>query len=464
MQDGPHDIDATTLGGAIRVWRGIVDEPVGSAGDLAGRMRALYSAVFSVDFAALDPQDVAANAPHLTQDLFDLYLRLRDRLPEWRALGLLDEPAVTAVRNAMRIVRYTIDIVNEVASGFAALPAGATTHPAFAGPAQHTILHPALADGTNVDFRPGDVLLVRGRLTNSAAIARIGDVDSQFSHVGIVHIDAAGERWLVEALIEDGTVMSPLTSALDHGLGRAVLFRHRDAQLAAAAAAAAARRVASAPKSWRGTIPYDFSMQLDGHDRFFCSKLVRYAYGQATPAMLALPSFGTRLAMKDRDFFERLGVTAVETFAPADFEVEPAFDIVAEWRDHRVTSNLRLQDLVMTKLFEWMEEHGYRFRETLGIAALASIGRLTSFGPGVVKQALTYLGFPRIPANMQLRTITTIGMLHGTAQPLVERLTRIEAAHIAATRRPLHPARVFEELERVRLNAGGRIGYLIAPT
>src|SRR5262249_4209212 len=149
----------------------------------------------------------------------------------------MGEGAALAIRNAMRILRYTADIVGEVASGYPRLTSGERTYPAFDGPAGWTQMHPARADGERVTLRSGDVLLVRGQLHNSAAIARIGDVDSQFSHVGIVHVDADGQRWMVEALIEEGSTLTPLARALGHGLGRAVLFRHRNAELARRAAA-----------------------------------------------------------------------------------------------------------------------------------------------------------------------------------------------------------------------------------
>jgi hypothetical protein len=41
---------------------------------------------------------------------------------------------------------------------------------------------------------------------------------------------------------------------------------------------------------------------------------------------VVLPAFHTRIALKNRDFVDRIGVTAVETFAPADMDVEPGFD------------------------------------------------------------------------------------------------------------------------------------------
>ena len=53
------------------------------------------------------------------------------------------------------------------------------------------------------------MLLVRGMLHNSAAVARVGDVDTQFSHMALVHVDRDGRHWAIESLIEEGAVVAP---------------------------------------------------------------------------------------------------------------------------------------------------------------------------------------------------------------------------------------------------------------
>jgi Permuted papain-like amidase enzyme, YaeF/YiiX, C92 family len=239
-----------------------------------------------------------------------------------------------------------------------------------------------------------------------------------------------------------------------------VLLRHRDRELAARAALLIHDRVQASRKLFGRWIPYDFSMQLDEDDQLFCSKLVREAYRAASKGTVNVPTFGTKLTMQNRDFFDRLGVTAVATFAPADMEVEPEFDIVAEWRDFRVTPEIRMQDLLMSKLFEWMDTQGYVFRESLGIGLIAIGGRLTAYLPNVVKNGLMRLGVPKVPSNMTARTISTIAMLHKTAEPILQKLLALEQQHIATTGRPLHPRQVQAELERFRGAAGGRIGFL----
>ena len=128
-------------------------------------------------------------------------------------------------------------MLGEINIRYAQLGPGEKTLRGFSGRNMNTLVNPAFETGSDLDFRSGDLLLMRGMHHNSAAIARIGDVDSQFSHLAIVHTDADGKHWVVEALIEEGSVINPLSYTLTHGLGRCVLFRHKDKQLAARAAA-----------------------------------------------------------------------------------------------------------------------------------------------------------------------------------------------------------------------------------
>lgn len=447
---------------ALAGWHGLVGRPAGTPAELVRHLEDLYKAIYTTDFAAFQVAEVDQIAHAAIDDLFDLALSLRDRVPEWKAQGLMVQGAPLAVRNAIRVLRYTCDIVGEVAHDYPRLQAGEHTYKGFEGPPDWTSMHPALEVGARPQFRSGDVLLVRGQVHNSAAIARIGDVDSQFSHVGLVHVDANREPWLVEALIEDGASITPLAKALGHDLVRAVLFRHRDRRVAEEASRWMHEHVRAVNSKFGGWIPYDFSMRLDGYDELFCSKLVRQAYEQSTGGRLLLPTFSTQLAMKNRDFLDRIGATAVETFAPADFEVEPSFDVVAEWRDYRMTPRVRMQDLIMSKLFDWMDQYGYVFADDAAIRGIEVLGGISGAMPTFVKNAISGL-VPKVPSNMSRRTIGAIAMLHKTAEPILERLSSAADRHIRETGRPLHPREVQDDLEAMRAAAPQRIGYLVLP-
>jgi hypothetical protein len=434
--------------------------PAASAKELAANLDQVYEAAFNVDLDRYDVAALAKSAPELLRAIFALRMRLRDQVAGWHARGFLSLAAQKALRNSFRVARYATDMLGELNIRYAQLAPGEPTLRGFRGADLNTLVNPAFDTGADIPFQAGDLLLMRGMHHNSAAIARIGDIDSQFSHIAIVHTDENGKQWVVESLIEDGAVINPLDSVLHHGLGRCVAFRHKDKELARRAASLIHDVVRRSHERGARRIWYDFSMELKGELELFCSKLVRKAYALASEGKFMLPTFTTRFDMKNRDFVDRVGVTARETFAPADIELEPQFDLIAEWQDYRVTSRLRLQDLLMDKLFWWMDEHGYRFREDLPIRLVGIFGRLSSRLSERAK-ALVADVIPKVPPNMRRSTIKAVAMLHKTAEPLLADLMALERSSIERHGRPLHAREVFEHLETKRQGSRGRIGYLV---
>jgi hypothetical protein len=441
----------------------IADRPAVDAAALAANLTQIYEAAFNVNFERYDVQTLAASAPDIARMIFGMRLRLREQVADWQARGLLTLAGQRALRNALRVARYANDMLGELNIRYAQLPPGEMTLRGFTGRNLNTFVNPAFDIGKDLDFRSGDLLLMRGMHHNSAAIARIGDIDSQFSHIAIVHTDAAGKHWVVEALIEEGAVINPLSATLDHGLGRCVLFRHKDKELAARAAALI-HEVVRRSHTWGGKrIWYDFTMELAGDKELFCSKLVRKAFKLASNNQYVMPAFTTRFDMKNRDFMDRIGVTATETFAPADIELEPAFDLVAEWQDYRVTSRLRLQDLLMDRLFLWMDEYDYRFRADFPIRLIGLFGKVAGRLSDRAKNLIADV-VPKVPPNMSRSAIQAIAMLHKTSEPLLAELMALERRSIDRAARPLHAREVYAFLEERRQASGGRVGYLSGKT
>ncbi len=436
-------------------------QPATTPADIAAKLRQTYTALYDIDFSNFDTDQLRREAPQLMAAAFDMQSQLRQKIRHWNALNFIDGEVETALRNVFRASRYMIDLLGENLIGYQRLGEGETTHRGFSGDDSNSFVTSEISHAGRVPFRSGDVILVRGRAHNSAAIARIGDIDSQFSHVLMVYADPNERLWSVESLIEeDGGIIMPLAQSLEHGLGRAVLFRHPDAALAQRAAYIMHDRVR---QSLDGKIPkirYDFSMRLDDSKNLFCSKLIRRAFREASDGRVLLPTFPTKLSATNRDFLDRIGVKATETFAPGDLELEPGFDLIAEWQDYRVTSDLRIQDLVMDKLFEWMEQHNYRFKETMLIRLISIFGRAASYLSPTLKDLLAEV-LPKVPSNMSRRAVAAIAMLHKTAQPLLEELQELERQQIAKVGRPLHPRQILKHLEALRDNAAGNdIGYL----
>ena len=435
--------------------------PVTSTALLVRNLSAIYERAAKARFADYDVAAVAKAAPALMYRLFDLRVALRGQLAHYEMLGLMTPEVAQSFRDVFRVLRYVSDMLGEIASGHP-LAEGSYPLRGFTGRDHNTLINYAYyRTSAALAFQSGDVVLVRGQAHNSAAIARIGDVDSQFSHACIIYVDPQGEHWVIEALIEDGAVITRLEDALSHQIGRAVLFRPRDPVLGHRAAEMIHAHVGDSLRSGR-RIAYDFSMLMSNYRRLFCSKLVRQAFDRASLGQFMLPTFHTRF-VQNRDFYKRLGVKARETFAPGDMDIEPHFDLVAEWQDYRVTSRLRMQDMLMTKLFEWMEHRDWRFKEDWTIRMISLFGRLSTH---LSEDARALVGsvVPKIPPYMRRRTIATIAMLHKTAEPLLASLQELERASIRETGRPLHPRQILTHLEKLRQTSDGQIGYLAGPT
>ena len=438
----------------------LTETNIASAEHLTSILHQIYRRIFDVDLHRYDVEALHAAGPAALNFAHGLRTALGDRIQQWHAGGFMSPQAQGALRDVFRASRYATDMLGEMLIAYDDLSPGETIYPAFTGPHNNTQIHPALADASNVEFQSGDVIVMRGIIYNSAAIARIGDVDSQFSHAAMVHIDDRGHRTIVEALIADGAKLSSFDYSMSHNLARAVLFRHHDADLAAKAADRIFKRVQESQRSWKNHIYYDFSMELDNYDELFCAKLVRQAYDEASHGLLRLPTFPTTFEQANADFMARIGTTAKTTFAPGDMELEPDFHTIAEWRDFRRTSLIRLQDMVLVKMFEWMETDGYSFRETNMMWIISSLSKASGYLPNIVKAALSRL-VPKIPRNISREAIAVIAMLHKTAQPLHQELMAMERRSIKDTGRPLHPREIYAHLDQVKQRSAGQIGYLM---
>ncbi len=437
----------------------IANREIQTSQDLEAMLSELYAAIFNVDLNTYDVDELRSAAGQVLRATYALRMSLRDRLADWERRQLVTTHSETALRNVFRASRYATDMLGELAIGYDQMDAGDRVIRAFAGRHNNTLLHPRFEQsGQDVTFQSGDVIVLRGLHHNSAAIARIGDVDSQFSHAALIHIDDSGRHRVLEALIEEGATISNLDYTLEHRIGRAVLFRHRDPDLAARAADRIYDRF-KASRSFGGTpILYDFSMELKDYSSHFCSKVIREGFDRASGGLVQLPTYPTQFRQAPADFLNRIGVTAEASFAPGDMELETQFDAVAEWRDYRKTSRTRLTDFIMVKLFEWMSR-GYVMRPSLGIKMVGWFGVVAGQLPNFLKDLLSFV-VPKVPSNMRAQTIEAIAMLQRTAEPLYRELHALERKAIRDTGRPLHPRAVYDYLDDVERNAKGRIGYL----
>lgn len=437
--------------------------PVRRAEDLARYLEEIFTIAAHAKFTDYDVNAVARAAPEMMYRLFDARVHLRNRISDFERRGLITKSVVQGLRDCFRTLRYLSDMLGEISIGHQRRAPDEAVMRGFTGRNLNTLLSYAHYRSHEIEFRSGDVVLVRGRAHNSAAIARIGDVDSQFSHIGIVYVDPDGRQWMVESLIEDGAIVVPLTQALDHYIVRGVLYRHKDQQLAARAAKGIHDYVIKSRNGQARRILYDFSMRLDENYDLFCSKLVRLAYARGSAGEFIMPRYPTRIVMRNRDFLGRIGIDVTSTFAPSDVDLESEFDLVAEWQDYRETSNTRLQDYTMDKIFQWMDDYNLQFEETPLVRLVSRLGRFSTYFSENAKQLLSSV-FPRVPINMPRRTLAAIVMLHKTAQPVFEELQELEWQSITRTGYPMDSQEILAHLERIRQRENNYVGYLVPVT
>jgi hypothetical protein len=325
------------------------------------------------DLARLTPRDVdlAAAIQHreaLLDGLFATRLELDAKLAAFHEDGALDEACVTGARRTDLATRYLADhlymLDQQVSAELGVAPiAPWQTTAAFTG-----------ID----DLQGGDLLVTRGDALSSAGIAHIGRIDSQFSHNAMVHVDAEGRKWTVEAYLEKGALVQPLEDFLEHGLGRIAVVRFEDPALAARGAALAYDRIANGD-------PIDYDEAFDGSDadELFCSEIGPWALRLAG-GPTDVPLHPTRFPVADNPrMFAAMGIEVDMLSAPVDVLVDPRFTLVGEWRSVPHLEEMRRQDAVVESLFRWMEEDDYALDPTWGNRAFVDVGLTLRRTPGL---------------------------------------------------------------------------------
>jgi hypothetical protein len=238
---------------------------------------------------------------------------------------------------------------------------------------EEVILHhpgtvPALLAGTEassatpaamvagVRVHSGDILVSRGGYPTSALIARGSDLPGNFSHVALVHVDAAdGSATAVEAHIEQGVAIATAEQYLADKKLRIMLLRPRADLPALVADPLLPHRAASAAleRARREHIPYDFAMDYTEDTRLFCSEVASAVYRQAGVTLWT--GLSTISAPGLRRWLAAFGVRHFETQEPSDLEYDPQLVVVAEWRDPQALQADHVDNAVIDAMLEGAE-------------------------------------------------------------------------------------------------------------
>ena len=407
----------------IRMFRAGIASPAFNAQTCASFLEAIYDNLWRASPSHFDLEEVKQHAGTLVREIFIAKLDLRRQLARLEAAGPVPPACVAALRHTLRASLFMGEYVAEHF-----LPA-ARADRVFAGGAPSFLVNPDF--GSRFALESGDVLLSRGDAFVSAAIARLGDVDGNFSHVALVYVDPASRGvFTIEAHIEIGAVVAPLEKYLTDGKSRALVFRQKDPALAAEAARVMVERVKKASAGGRN-VPYDFGMVMDGKQadaELFCSEVASLGYAIASGGGLRMPRYRTVLRMKNDAFLKAIGIAAEESFAPSDLEVETRFELVAEWRNLGKTQRSRMTDAVITQIYAMMDEKGYELRNPVGDAIkrdLVYTARRLPLFSALLKE--------RFPRNMPRATLGMMLALDRTAEAMLAQLEQANVAQVART-------------------------------
>ncbi|MBY0413991.1 MAG: hypothetical protein K2Q18_07490, partial [Bdellovibrionales bacterium] len=135
-------------------------------------------------------------------------------------------------RRSLRYLRYITDSIIDYLMPDQKI---ASSELLFSGLGTQTIVEPsANSDIVNNRFIPrtGDVILMRGQTFVSSMIARNADEETGFAHLAIVVEDSIGKKYLMEALIETGVIITPFEEWMEKGReARLVAYRYKDSEV-----------------------------------------------------------------------------------------------------------------------------------------------------------------------------------------------------------------------------------------
>jgi hypothetical protein len=416
-----------------------IDNCVDKMGHVDGVLASLKSSDYQAELKGSGPEN-------LSVELWDFKIKVHTLLREFHQKGSLTRDCANAYRGALRAIRFVEDLVQEHQHR---VSGGEFPSNAFAAGNPHVKRAPKFKDFDMIkDLKSGDVILTRGNAYTSAAIASLGEFDTQFSHMSLVYIDANKKIWTVEAHIEVGSFVRPIEDHIKDNNFRTMIFRFDDEKLAAKAAEMMFIKVRDASKK-TGNILYDFGFDMKENNSLFCSEIVSYGFSLASDNKLQIPLYTSRLMLRKPSFVKNLGITKDESFIPADVEVDPRFQIIAEWRDAARVQDNHEKDAILHAMFEWADEFDYRMIQ--GSSKTSRLYRNVVWPLRRVPILKRYFK-DKLPINMSRTLIGYFGVLESTAEMLHKELKVANDKAITARSLPLLREESHKVLDDFRIN------------
>ncbi|NUN06314.1 MAG: hypothetical protein HUU57_11185 [Bdellovibrio sp.] len=368
--------------------------------------------------------------------IFQIRVTLGEKLKEFDARNELTTECQQKIREGFQYSRFAEEYLLEWL--FANKNYEFKKTPIMANSKPNTWTNPKYA---NYDLKTGDVMLIRGKSYVSAMIARISDEEANFSHLAIIGEDKTGKKYVVEALIQHGVIVTPLEKWRDQEDARVALYRQKDAALGQLAGRKM-YETAKAALDKGSAIPYDFAMEDKDHSAVFCSEVVSWAYEMASDNSYIIPKFRSSISkFKNSNYPRSLGLLSSTLFSPHDIEVDPRFELVAEYRFYPLLRQVRMQDTVLQSIYSWIIEKNYEFYWSPTHSVKTFLGKfIRQFG---------FMG-DKLPKYMPMSTLKTTLQFENVANALEENIYAKEKAFYQAKGYLPSPAEMLQWHEEYR--------------
>ncbi|MBL7714822.1 MAG: hypothetical protein JNL01_05095 [Bdellovibrionales bacterium] len=409
----------------------------------------LYNVAFDMRFKDLDANDLSKNSTEISEKAFVARLELRQKLAALEKQGEPDGKCIMQIRNVLRVYRY----IEETIGAYASKPKPYDenkVYPYLRGVAPYLQLNPRNPAALFPrHFKSGDILVSRGNAPTSALIARLGDVDGQFSHLALVYVDDNQQAWIMEAHIEVGSTVRKYEAYAADKNFRVTVFRAKtraDQEIAARSAKYMYERMN------REKFPYDFGMVMDDEKELFCSEVAHVAYKHGSDGKFILGRYPTTFSPRNTSLLDDLGVQARSMFAPSDMELDTRFEILGEWKDmSRVVDN-HYKDATLTMYLRWMEELNYRIHVSTGANFKAEVGYFFRHGVWLHEKWIASLMDleKKFPLNMKKKTLETVLTFEQVANAVFEELKKRATEKKKQTGYPLSFKELYDVLDEIR--------------
>ena len=398
----------------------------------------------------------------LLEELWNYKIIIHEKMRDLGKKQILNKDCADSMRHAFRSIRTSEDYIRESLyrknSGSQEF-----SDDAFGEGNKEVKKHPDMQYFNLVkDLKSGDIILSRGNAFTSAAIASLGEFDTQFSHMSIVYRDKNNKLWTVEAHIEVGSFVRPLEDHIADKNARTMIFRYEDEQTAHRAADFIFKKVKKASDT-TGNILYDFGFNQEDADQLFCSEVISHAYDVASGGSIQIPLFRSELMNRKPEFVKMLGITASASFVPADIEVDPRFKLLAEWRDSKKVNELLQKDAILHAMYHWNDVFNYQMIQA---SSSKSIMYRNFAWPMRRVPFLKKYFVEKMPLNMSRKLIGYFGVLESVGEYLQQELKAADVQAIEEHSLPLMKVEKYEVLNNLRvldLQSKGRLHKMYRP-